>query len=272
MRTADEVRRTARADARRSARPQPHPRIARRKEEVARASGQRRVLKLTAALCVPAVVATVFVLLHTSLFAVDHVAITGASATSRGAIVRAAGLSPRPPLIDVNPIAAEQHIEALPWIASATVTRHWPRSVSIAVTERTPVAQASLSGHEVELYDATGRALAMRGAPVPGLVRIRESGGGLTPGSNATGSLQREIALVDALPERLVPKVRLIEDVPRTGLVAQLPGAVSAIFGGTDALSKKAAALWTLIVRHVSFSHVHTIDLTVPSSPVLSAR
>ena len=210
-------------------------------------------------------------MLHTSLFAIGSVPVVGAHETSTGAIISIAGLNNHPPLIDVNPAVAAAKIESLPWIKGAVVARHWPKSVTISVTERVPVAEASIRRHHWELFDSTGRALGFRGTRTDALVRLRAIALMPAPGDYATRALADEVALADALPVALVPKVREVTYSSGDELTATLTSGPTVIFGSSLALSDKVVALATLIANNVSFAGVTSINLRVPSSPVLSS-
>lgn len=247
-----------------------NPRIAERKNEVARQAGHRRILVATSLLIVPAIIASAFVVLHSSLFAISGVKVQGAVETSPSQIIDAAGLTNRPALINVNPIAVATKIESLPWIASATVVRHWPKSVTIAVTERVPVAEANVARHSWELFDRDGRALGYRTTSTSGLVRIQKLATMTRPSVVATGAIGNELAVADALPVGLSPQIREVGYLAKDGVIVDLSAGPIAIFGGTDALADKVVALNTLLSNHVSLAGVTSVDLRVPSSPVLS--
>ncbi len=104
----------------------------------------------------------------------------GASRTGAGAVVEATGVSPGHPMTEVDGEAVAARVEALPWVERASVQRLWPATVRIRLVERTPVAQA-VARDGVVLVDRTGRLLATRPSPVPGLVAID----GLEPGAPA---------------------------------------------------------------------------------------
>src|SRR3546814_21045357 len=55
-------------------------------------------------------------------------------------LVRALGLETGRPILAVDPAAARAALEALPWVASASVERQLPGTVYIRLTERAPLA------------------------------------------------------------------------------------------------------------------------------------
>ena len=232
---------------------------------------RRRLVRVTAFLALPALIATAFLVLHSPLFAIGSVRVTGALETSTAAIVSSAGLNGHPPLIDVNPVTVASRIESLPWIKTALVARHWPRSVTISVTERVPVAEVSIRRHRWELFDSVGRALGFRSLRTTGLVRLQKISPMPPPGALATQELGGEVALADALPVAMVAQVQEVTYSASNELSVTLASGPIAIFGSASALSDKVVALTTLLADHVSLVGVTSINLRVPSSPVLSS-
>lgn len=98
--------------------------------------------------------------LHTSYFSVEDVRVTGNLHETRAQVVAASGLDGHPAMVDVDSATVARRLESLTWVARARVSLHWPHSVSIALTERVPVAVARGPGGRLELVDRTGRALA----------------------------------------------------------------------------------------------------------------
>ncbi|HVB01274.1 MAG TPA: FtsQ-type POTRA domain-containing protein [Acidimicrobiales bacterium] len=232
---------------------------------------RRRLVRVTAFLVLPALIASVFLVLHTSLFAIASVKVTGAHETPPAEIVTIAGLNGHPPLIDVNPAEISTRLESLPWIKTAVVARHWPKSVTISVTERVPVAEASIRRHRWELFDSEGRALGFRSLRTKGLVRLRQVSPMPSPGAVVSEALGGEVALADALPIALVSQVQEVTYSTSDELSIKLVLGPIVIFGSASALSEKVVALSTLLANHVSLVGVTTINLRVPSSPVLSS-
>ena len=232
---------------------------------------RRRLVRVTAFLALPALIASAFLVLHTSLFAIASVKVTGANETPAAEIVTTAGLNGRPPLIDVNPAEVSTRLESLPWIKTAVVARHWPKSVTISVTERVPVAEVSIRRHRWELFDSEGRALGFRSLRTKGLVRLQQVSPMPSPGTFAGGAFGGEVVLVDALPIALVSQVQEVTYSASDELSIKLVSGPIVIFGSASALSEKVVALSTLLANHVSLVGVTSINLRVPSSPVLSS-
>ncbi len=256
--------------SREAAAPKVHERVAQRSEAVAREAGHRRWRRITLALAVPAVIASGFVILHSSLFNVRSVTVVGASETSRESVIVAAGLTDSPPLIDVNPVAVAGQIEALPWIASATVIRHWPHGVTIDLVERQPMIEANISRRRWELFDTSARALGFRSSRTSKLVRIARTATMPLPGTSASGTLAGEIAVARALPLSLVGEITIIGNDPRTGLTMTLAGHTLIVVGTATNLSQKMNALITLAANGVVLSAEKVVNLTVSSSPVVT--
>ncbi len=253
------------------AKPRVNTRIARRNHDVAREAGRRRLWIVTSLLAVPALIVSVFLILHSSLFSISGVTVHGAKETQQAAVISAAGLSHHPPLIDVNPVAVALKVEGLPWIETATVVRHWPKRVTITVTERTPIAQALITKSRWELFDTQGRALGDRSHPTPGLIDIARVLSMPSPGVTAGGDLEAEVALCDALPVSMIPSVTQIGVTKHDGLVLDIAAKTTVIFGTREQLRDKVVALATLLANHVGLTGVATVDLRVPSSPILSS-
>ena len=137
------------------------PRFRRRWAEARRHEGRRRLRAIVGLLAVVAAAAGCIGLLHSPLFRVRDVVVRGSAHTPRALVVLAAGLSGPGNgtlMIDAGTERAERAVEALPWVATATFSRHWPWTVVITIKERSPVALI-VSGGAVEEVDATGRVL-----------------------------------------------------------------------------------------------------------------
>jgi cell division protein FtsQ len=258
-----------------AARPSIDPRIRQRRQAVRRGVGRRRLRVVIAVVTVVVILGGGFALLHTSLFAARVVTVTGAHPhTSTADIVKAAGLSNRPLMINVNAGAAESSLTALPFIRTAQVARHWPDGVQVTVSERVPVAvMAGPSGSWAEL-DTTGRILAVQAARPPGLVQlvVTAKAGPVAPGragqvlpSLAASGLQ----VCRTLPLAFSAQVVSVSVAPDATVDLALNSGLTVVLGTTADLTVKYQDVAS-IIAHASLQGMKTIDVTVPGAPTVS--
>jgi cell division protein FtsQ len=89
---------------------------------------------------------------------IDQVAVSGQRFTSDSDIFNAVDLPHARSLLTFDSAAARARIEELPWIETASISRVFPGSLDIRVTERKPVALWQNDDREY-LIDASGRML-----------------------------------------------------------------------------------------------------------------
>src|SRR5271154_3505602 len=145
--------------AQRPGRSRMDPRLSARPTAVIKQQGRRRLIVVGIALGVTALLVGGWFLVHTPLFSARSVTVTGNVHETAAQVVQQAGLSSRPPLLDVNAAAAAARIEQLPWGRSATVHVDWPDGVHIAVVEETARFTAGTPGGQWESLSSDGRVL-----------------------------------------------------------------------------------------------------------------
>ncbi|MEA5652966.1 MAG: FtsQ-type POTRA domain-containing protein, partial [Cutibacterium granulosum] len=91
---------------------------------------RRTAVVVTVGIAVLMAVAVV-VVRHSTVFAVEHVDVTGVRMLKADQVRDAASISPGTPLarVDVDHVASS--VAAMPDVADVTVSRHWPRTVQI---------------------------------------------------------------------------------------------------------------------------------------------
>lgn len=104
----------------------------------------RRVLLVVAAVAVLGFV--VWVGWFSSWFAAENVRITGTEFQRSAAVNRIADAPLGEPLLRIDTDRIEQAVATLPIIEKVTVSRQWPHTIHIAVTERTATAWVSRAG------------------------------------------------------------------------------------------------------------------------------
>jgi hypothetical protein len=154
------------SDAGSARRPLPiDPRIRERRIAVRRAEGRRRLKFLCVLLAVIVLGASAIGITQSSLLAVHHVEVSGLVHTTPTEVLTAARLEHHARMVNVHPGQVAQRLDALPWVATAVVQRHWPSTVRIRVTERTAVANVPAGSGQMAVVDAMGRVLAVAPAP-----------------------------------------------------------------------------------------------------------
>lgn len=243
------------------------PRILERRAEVVRHRTRRRRGVVVAILALAVLVVGGWVTAHSRLLSARVVTVSGAVHTPVADVVAAAGLSSRPPLIDVGG-AAVAGVEHLPWVATAEVSRRWPDGVRITVVERTPVAAVvepkPQSGWA--LVDRTGRVLTRVAAVPAGLVTVSGASPPGPPGSTLTGA-KGVLEVAASLPPALHG---VVAGVTETGgaITLHLTSPVTVDLGSTVDLHQKfedAAA----VLAGATLPPGAEVDVTVPGEPAV---
>lgn len=242
------------------------PRIRARRIEVRRHQGRRRLARLIEAGLVLLVGAAFAGALHTPLLDVDEVSVVGIRHLSADEVTSAAGVEPGTPLVAVDLRAAGERVAALPWVARVELHRGIDGVVTLAVTEREPVA--AVAGPEGPVaVDREGRVLGPvppdPGRPLPGLVVP-----GAVPEAGRYLAVRFDAALV--LAEALTASVPgAVTAIDPEGLAATLATGGEVRFGDADRLEAKLRSLAT-VLDQVDLACLAVIDVRLPGSPVLT--
>ena len=162
-------------------------------------------------------------------------------------VLAVTGLASHPPLVDIDLAATARQVDGLPWVRHAVVSRHWPDSVTVTITERTPVAAVDVGG-DIALVDASGRVLAW------GATRIGSAASWLPPavpgrrGRRSQRTYRPGLTALGALPALLRGRVTDVVVSSQCDVIVGFPGGVSAAFGPADELAAKYEALASVLV------------------------
>jgi cell division protein FtsQ len=242
------------------------PRILERREEVARQRLRKRLRVAGIVGVVVVVLAGAWATLHSSVLAARHVTVIGAIHTGVGPVEAAVGLTGQP-LVDVNPGQVAARVEALPWVAHATVTRHWPDGITVTVAERVPAAVVD-SGHVAVLVDRTGHVLGpapVGSAGTPVLVAPVTPG---PPGSVLGAGAGPGLSVLAAVPPLLSRRVEQVTVAPDGDVTVSLTGNIGVTFGPAVELAAKFESLLSVLVD-VPPTVPEVIDVTVPDAPAV---
>lgn len=242
-------------------------RLRRRRVEVRRDRGRRRLRRLVAFGVLALVLAAGWALLRSPLLAVDRLEVSGSAHVDRAAVAAAAGIAPGVAMMDVSPGEAADRLEALPWIERATVRREWPNRVTVVLVDRVPVAQVA-SGKSFALVDAAGRVLESgvgRAADLP-LLAGRDA---VEPGEriSSAGPL---LVTAAALPESVKRRTESIS-FTRAGTVAiTLTDEGVVTLGRAEDHDAKFASLDAVLDHVGALGAGCTLDVSVPTAPTLT--
>lgn len=228
--------------------------------------GSRRLTVALAASIVVALVIGGVAISRSWLFDVRTVDVTGTSHLSVATVEDLAAIADGMSVWWLDEGAAEGRLERHPWIADAVVSASFPRSVSIRIREREPVAVlASPTRPSLLAADGSvlGAASAEDAADLPDIV--------------ALGSTEDAVAgaaeVVASMPRRLATRLDRVEILSDGGLDLVLDGDVRVRYGHATGVGAKAAT----ILRLLSWSGgqgraVATLNVMAPGVPTLTYR
>ncbi|SER48376.1 cell division protein FtsQ [Propionibacterium cyclohexanicum] len=189
-------------------------------------------------------------------FAVRTILVRGTVLTSQAEVVEAAEVPVGTPLAQLDTDAIAHRVESLPAVARVRVTRSWPHSVVIAVTERTLVYQrADAQGYQwIDSAGIVFHTTAQR-QQVP-LANL--------PSTDDRSLLADVATVVSHLPADVRARVQSIQASSRNNILIVLDRDQSVFWGSADESGQKAALLPVLLAQPG-----HAIDLSSPSAPAI---
>jgi cell division protein FtsQ len=232
--------------------------VAARREE-----GRRRLRILVAVASVIAVLALAWGATVSPLLAIEQIDVKGNAQVSTADVIAAAHVGEGDAMVWLHPDQIAARLEASPRIRTAKVTRDWPRTLVIEVTERTPAAWVQVDDAAgVLVVDGAGRVLARADAPPAGLPQVvdvqgAEPGGSIVPARGAAvaaayGMYASAVAQVSVTDRGAVVKLVSGPEV-RLGPPTQLRAKLRAAGAVLDSLKDALPAY---------------VDVSVPTNPV----
>ncbi len=188
------------------------PRLRQRRIGVRRAASRQRIKWVVLGALGIAVVLGVLTVLGSGWFAIDDVDVSGAVYTDKNRLQLVIDELDGTPVLLADTDAAEQELEAIPWVEDARVRTHFPNSATIEIRERTPVATMAGVDGRFRVLDAKGRVLdVIDGQPVAFILLSGPSTLDLAAGQFAPVGPSWAAALVPKLTPTIRPRVLSIE-------------------------------------------------------------
>lgn len=243
------------------------PRIRARRRLIARGVFRRRRWVLVVLAVVAVAGAAAWAVLSTSLLGVRQVQVRGATHTGSDEILAAAGIESGTPLARLATAEIEDRIETLPWVANATVTRHWPGTVEVVVHERHAVVAVAVGGSWA-LTDLTGKVLSIE----PGVPAMPEVRGPLPTPLRVGGFLPAQAAgavrVAAILPASLRSQVVVVSWTGDGEVLLELARGGVAELGRADDPEAQMISLATVLAA-VPPGPLEIVDLRAPAVPVV---
>lgn len=248
------------------------PRIRERRAGVLRSEARRRLRRALAVLGALGLAGGAWGLLHSPLFSARVVTVVGSARTPAAAVVAAAGLAGRPPLLDVNAAAAAAAVDRLPWVRRARVVRQWPDGVRITVVDRRPVAAVALGppGRGWALLDRSGRVLALQPARPASLEEVSAPAASARPGApgSTTGAYSAALRVVVTLPPAFRAQVSEVVQGRGGAVTLHLTSPLTVYLGSTSGLHQKYEDVAALL-SGAQLAAGDVLDVSAPAAPVV---
>jgi cell division septal protein FtsQ len=199
--------------------------------------------------------------LRQSYFRVQHITFVGLRHEPLALVIAASGLEAHPTMLDVSVATVKANLAQFAWIDSVHLTKHWPNTVVVDVTEATAVAVAFNDKHVLQYVDEKGRDLGV--APLrenlPTLQYVRPHNA-LWP----FGRAGRSAAFVAAqLPPAFGAQVSIVTENDHGIVTLKMTTPLTFILGPPTQLHAKFVAIAS-VIAHSTLRPGDVVDVTVP--------
>jgi cell division protein FtsQ len=256
-------------------RPSADRRIAERRKAILAARVRRRRRILGYGLLAIALAVGVAYLIRTPLFGLSAVRVEGTRAVAQAEVLAASQVRIGEPYLGLDLAAIRDRVAALPRVQAVRVSRDYPSSLRITVTERPAVASVS-SGDLFWLVAADGTVLDSAGRqpadlPYVAAVPLPEGvgpGSRLPPGNELTNAL----TALGGMDPRLKREVTGVQARTLDSLEFTLRDGTRVLYGlAVDQPAKDAAALLVRRTLRREGREAQRIDVRNPSAPTVMA-
>lgn len=206
-----------------------------------------------------AITGLIYLVFFTSVFGVSSVEVVGATSLSQSQVVDAAAIEPGTPLVKLDTDQVRARVAAVPKVAGVEVTRSWPGTVRIQITERSPVAVVK-AADGVHLIDASGVDFGVVPQPPAGLPALAV--GRAAPDDPAT---RGAVAVLGEIPQQLRAQVVTVSAATPGNIQLVLADGKTVKWGNAQNSAYKAAVLGPLLTRPGS-----VFDVASPELPTVS--
>ncbi|QBX54028.1 FtsQ-type POTRA domain-containing protein [Nocardioides seonyuensis] len=197
----------------------------------------------------------VWLLLFSSVLSVTKVEVSGVDYLSEQDVRRVADVTVGEQLALVDLDRSRRRVGSMAEVKDVEVTRAWPDTVQVAVTERTAIAVVELGGR-IRGLDPDGVVFRDYPKVPPGMPRVRALS------STGTDALKEAATVVSALPAELAPKVDHVQVETVDQITLVLRDGREVLWGSAEESQQKAQVVAVLLGEKGRI-----FDVSVPGSP-----
>lgn len=196
-----------------------------------------------------------YVLLFTSFLGVRSIEISGVGRVDKATVLELARIPDRRAMLRVDTDGAEQRIARLPQVQRVAVSRSWPSTVTIEITERVPVAYfRAYDG--IRLVDRSGVPFHRVGKAPKKLPELKVS-----TAASADPSTRAATTVLSGLPSKLAKRVKQVAAPTPGSVELTLAGGKVVRWGDTEQSDRKARVLAALLPRKGRYYDVSSPEL-----------
>ena len=236
------------------------PRLRDRRIAVRRAAGRKRLRWALVGSGVLVVVVAVLAVLGSSWFAIDTVEVEGAVYTDEERLAAVVDDLVGTPVLRADTDAAERELEAIPWVADATVHTDFPNGAKIEIRERVPAAAFEGTDGGWRVIDDDGRVLdVLDSQPLDYVLLLSADPPSSTAGQTTPQGFGAAAGLVQALTPELRARAQSVSVTPDgSDLRLLLDDGVEVRFGAAQDLVTKLVRLQTRLdeLQGAAFSYI----------------
>ena len=218
------------------------------------------------------VVLVAVTVLEAPLFEARSVQLSGNARTNEGRIHDALAIPADQALLLYDFGAAELAVSELPWVKEVEVTRQWPSTVRVVVTERGVVAALGRpDGSEWVVISDDGVVVENRATPpanVPLIVATHEIVNGTSIGESVPDA-ERALEVALNVPGQLDAWITTWTLDENLDLTAELVGSAEVNFGAFEDQRTQFVSLASILDGGAELTCLDRIDLSVADTPVL---
>ncbi|MFF4752822.1 cell division protein FtsQ/DivIB [Streptomyces sp. NPDC002514] len=216
----------------------------------------------------------VWLLYGSSWLRTDRVSVSGTRVLTPEQVRSAAAVPVGGPMVSVDIDAIEARLRRkLPRIDTVDVSRSWPHTITLKVTERTPVLVMKKGAEFVEV-DAEGVRFATvprapKGVPALELALSRSGSAAASLRRFGTAAVVRAAVRVAAdIPAAVAHTTRTVKVASYDAISLELSGGRTVVWGSAENGRAKSRALTALLKAAPDARH---FDVTVPTAPASAA-